>query len=100
MSAQNRLVTLAKQLLSPSTCEHCSSCTAETQVRALLLTCSQGAGAHTHCHAHLLSQQASSQPYPVLVIAPEVQAALKQGRAVVALESTIISHGAIMDPAQ
>lgn len=35
----------------------------------------------------------STTPHPMLAVAPEVREALAQGRPVVALESTIISHG-------
>ncbi|KAI8464651.1 MAG: pseudouridine-5'-phosphate glycosidase [Monoraphidium minutum] len=70
MSAQNRLVTLARQLLAPSNCEQCCAQSGEAQ-------CAQpSAGSH-----------------PGLVVAAEVAAALREGRPVVALESTIISHG-------
>ncbi|GBF99787.1 hypothetical protein Rsub_12227 [Raphidocelis subcapitata] len=89
--AAGRLATLAKHFLSPSSsCDHCSSCSAgggasqaraarreRRKQRALLLA----------------SEQGSSVMFPGLTVAPEVAAALREGRAVVALESTIISHG-------
>ena len=36
---------------------------------------------------------APTRPHPALTVAPEVEAAIAEGRPVVALESTIISHG-------
>jgi hypothetical protein len=152
MSAQNRLLTLARQLLTPSsTCEHCSGC---GPAGGSTSAADAGAGAvRAHCRGRgatrlrdgtkvipdrqlrapvdregmrgvsSLLEMARSQrsgqgrphpppaqcgpaaaaasPPPLAVhVAPEVAAALREGRPVVALESTIISHGGGATPHQ
>lgn len=100
-SAAGRLATLAKQFLSPSaSCDHCSSCTGEGVSQARAVYGKRRPRGALRCVPR--PQPAESSPslrhstpqlFPRLKVSPEVAAAVREGHPVVALESTIISHG-------